>query len=194
MAMGVGPFVNKSWYQHDVPTVRVLLQPSFHDDIRITIEPCKTGCAVKIAVKHGRTQTRHTAECPAVSLDEGTLSVEARDRLIVSLRNYDELAAPRWVLLDGILVNACACSGTMSLIHVFGSASVEKLNALFFDFLAQIWRCCRKSRVRNAISDAGIYIGLDLPEDDETLEKPFSRVLVLGTPEDRDELRRTIGR
>lgn len=59
-------------------------------------------------------------------------------------------------------------------------------------FLARVakeaWEACTNDRVRNALADAGCYVGVELPRADLASEPARTTIAVIGGAEDRAEV------
>jgi hypothetical protein len=188
-AMGLPSFIEDSWAQAESPTLRVVLTPSFHPELCVTLS--RTADAVRLSVVALTEQFW--------SQRSGVYLPTEREEVHLALRDFDEALAlfatahanfdslRRYVCIDGMGSESCLVSrtGTQRLdAHV----SAHRPSGQLVERLIELaWNACRQPRVRNALSQAARYLSVEYPLEEVPPQPAITRLAVLGTPEARHD-------
>jgi len=155
---------------------RVLLLPSFHPVVCITIRGDESGgCVAEVRV-----------EAPRGVCVETTALDESVGRWLVE-RIEDPPDEVRGALfVDGMIFAAALCNGDGSA-DIAGHASDERF-AWIADLVKAVYGAMTDVHSLRGLAAAGIYVDLKLPMPDAADEPPPVRIGVLGAPGDRAEL------
>jgi len=183
-SMGLPGLIEPGW---SPPTLRVLLKPSFHPEVCITIGG--SGAALSV-VALAESFWRQSVPCELPTFREKALIADAAARQLylkfAAAFVADQDPEGRMVTLDGMSQTSCflddvetrqfSCHPYRPAVSAFVSAVIETA-----------WNACSNPGVRNALADCGKYVGLNLPREAEEVPPRLFRIAVLGTPDHRAE-------
>lgn len=188
-AMSLPSFIEQPWALSEYPTLRMLLTPSFHPELCITLS--RNSKAVLLSVVALATQYwSHSSEVylphehedltlPQTPFDEALALFTAAHRTIDPKHCY--------VCLDGMGSESCLVlrAGTRRF-----RAEVS-MHAQYKQFVAWVidlaWNACRQPRIRNSLGQAASYLGIEYPVKEVPPEPPLMRLAVLGTSQERSD-------
>lgn len=171
--------------------VRVLLKPSFHPEVCVTVAGVPdggpgelsvvalTGMLWRQPVLRRLPELREAVSVPADVLAEA----EAGFAAAFADRDRDG----RRVCVDGLAVECCRVDGgrvERFAEPVFHDTAVSEFVGRL---LWRAWVACRVPGVRNALAECARYLGAEYPPQSDPERPPARRLLVLGTPEARAE-------
>jgi hypothetical protein len=181
-SMGAPGFVEPGW---SPPTLRLLLKPSFHPEVCVTVTGSDGGLSV-VALAESFWRQAVPCELPTF-----------RERLFLAApvvgRWFSDfsvaLAADRdpegrLVCLDGMGVACCPLdpSGVEQLdCHPYRPAVSRFASSV----ILAAWQSCGDAGVRNALAACSEYVRLKLPREPEIVPPKLFRIGVLGTPDNR---------
>lgn len=192
-AMGLPAFVERGL---PLPALRLLLMPSFDPEVCITL----TGGA-------------GTAHLSVVALTESLWRQPAllrlsgwRERVEITTSAFTESLADfaaavaadreetgRMVCIDGMPVEGChITSGGVERIacHPYRPA----VSGFVSKLIRLAWESCSGAGVRNGLAACARYVGASFPQEALAPVVERSRVLILGTSEDRADLLEQLGK
>lgn len=189
-SMGLPGFIEKKW---PAPTLRLLLKPSFHPEVCLTLsQSAKTRLSV---IAFEQSLWKQPAPCAlATWREENSVADETFARLVTAFHAgwaAEKHLEGRMVCLDGMPI--CAC-----LSHANDSLQLDthpyrpEVRGFVSSFIALAAECCRYSRVRNALADCGDYVGLKLQRSSLPPSQPLYRIAVLGDSEERADYLRQL--
>ena len=188
-AMGLGSFVDASWSRAVKPTLRVVLTPAFHPELCLTLG--EDGDAVYLSVVALAEQFwTHPEELyRAAHRDRTSMPRNLLAELVGLFEAAHAASDPNRhaVSLDGMGVESCVVSSAGEKRLRAHVSSLSQLRGFVARLLQVSWAECRDARVRNAIARTAGYVGIDLPAQDVSAERPVTKVLVLGTREERHD-------
>ncbi|MFO0848197.1 MAG: hypothetical protein U0871_06540 [Gemmataceae bacterium] len=170
------------------PAIRILLLPSFHPEVCITLSEADAPARGRLSVvaltqmcwrqevPRRLPDVREEVSLPAAWIGEVTAAFEAA--------RTSRVEQERRVCVDGMGVECCrlAADGVERFAdHVYRPAVAAFIGRLVWE--ARV--ACRVPGVRNALADCGWYLGASYPHESDPHQSPARRVLVLGTPDDR---------
>lgn len=192
-AMGLPAFVDRGL---PLPVLRLLLMPSFEPEVCITLTgPAENACLSVAALTESLWQ--QPAPCRLSAWNErievpASAVAEIYANFAVALA-ADREATGRMVTLDGMPVEGCRLT----------SAGVERIachpyrpevSAFVSKLIRLAWESCSGAGVRNGLAACAGYVGANFPMEALPLPEQRSRVLILGTPDNRAELLEQLGR
>ena len=185
-ALGLDGFANDWQLAQSDECIRVLLKPSFHREICISVlsKEKKVSVVVIAALSQIWLQDWPVPQLTKVEQDAGSLS-EFQFARLSSLLNA--AAAPkqpaRFVILDGMPAYAVLRADREGKLNidknVSGDASYKSFIA---EAITQAHSATGSPSIRNALADAGSYAGLRIPSEVIPPAKDAVRTLVLGEP------------
>ncbi len=192
-AMGFPEFVDGSCRISPHSWLRVLLMPSFHPEVCVTL--AEAGAAPELSVV--ALASRYWAEGPAGVLAGDREAVPSSPELLASAtRALDVLlagSAGEGGAIDGMSVAIASMRNDVrAQVQVHSSSLAAR--AGLGPFLEVVWHGLSGARVRNAVSRCARYLDVSLPEDSEPEQPPVTRILVMGDPGERHELLRALAR
>ena len=182
-------FIEHSWAQAETPTLRVVLTPSFHPELCITLS--RTADAVRLSVV---ALTRQFW-----SQGSGVVLPTECEEAHLSSKDFDEVLAlfagvragfdtqGRYVCVDGMGSMACLVSraGTQRFeAHV---SEHRPAGQLVVRLIELAWNACRQPRVRNALAQVARYLSIEYPVEEVPPQPATTPLAVLGTPEGRHD-------
>jgi hypothetical protein len=183
-ALGLGGFADDAPLADAAAAIRLLLTPSFHPEVCISFLRCAGAPRVQVvaAVAQVWRQTGVAPRRTAVEAAEGTIDDASFDDLAGLLADAACCRDAKWVILDGMGVHSLLLSGGETRVDLARNAGeVEAYAAFVLKAIDAAWRSVVDApAVRNALRDAGAYVGLDLPAQEVPPAKPSVRVAVLG--------------
>jgi hypothetical protein len=181
-AMGRPAFVEPAWSPR---TLRLLLKPSFHSEVCVTIAVNDCGMSV-VAFAEGFGRQSVPCELPTFR-EHGLLAASVVEQLVANFNAAlaaDRNREGRMVCIDGMGVACCLVDPNG--VEQFSCHPYRPEVARFVSSCIQAaWQECRNPGVRNALAACGDYVGLKLPRDPEVVPPKLFRIGVLGTPHDR---------
>jgi len=190
--MALPGFVEEAWQQPRVSALRVVLTPSFHSEVCITL--VEEAGDISLAVRafdqqfwvHGvprSVQPFHAGDCAfGYGLFQETLALFDQARI--------EAKKPRGICLDGMGMHACLVTDgaeqTFDINAGSGGAPAELVRKL----IDWSWTLIEDPRVRNALAHCATYVGREytikkLPA--RPAPKPVTRLAILGAADERAE-------
>jgi len=185
-AMSLSGFIEPSWTEAERPTLRVVLTPSFHPELCITVADGAGGVSLSVvALAEKFSAPRADIHLPT-NREQSQLSSsvfqEVSELFQAAHAAFD--SSRRYVCVDGMGSESCLVSraGTQRLhAHVSGQATGRFIARL----IDVAWSGGRDPRVRNALARAASYLEIKYPLDVLPPEPLVTRLAVLGTPDDR---------
>ncbi len=191
-ALGLGGFANDWQLAEAEECIRVLLTPSFHREVCISVlrQGGKVSLSVVVAVSQIWLQEWAVPHLTQVEQEAGTLSETQFTRLLSLLNMAAEpKQASQVVILDGMQAHAVHRADRAAKLNLNQNVGCEES---YQSFVAEAIRLSHRAlanpRIRNALADSGTYAGLRLPAEDEPPAKEFVRTLVLGGKEETAQL------
>lgn len=179
-------------FEHDplcinaTEAIRLLLMPSFHPEVCITLADGKVS-----AVAARSMIWRQPEPFPVLSdRSNGDLEPDAFANLLECLASIAQsLEASRGVLIDGMPFELLRFTRGAITLRARGNAGGRGAES---EFVAQAiratWECSSDHHLRNALAEAGHYAGISLPLQSDLPRKPLVGTIVLGSADDRAEL------
>jgi hypothetical protein len=190
-AMGLSAFVEPEWVNRAELVMRVLLKPSFHPEICVTIGGAGDLSVVTFDKKSfwhsspGELLTTWREEKPITSqtcIDLTGIFRETQESLDKS-KSY--------ICCDGMGIDACLISAR-DRTEFSGNVGGQRGIHAFVRAVAETsWNSCSRAEVRNSLSAALYYVGGDQPQS-EGEGLPVVKIGVFGDDREREELLRAI--
>jgi hypothetical protein len=187
-SLGLSGFAEDSQLAVPGEVLRLLLRPSFHPGLCITISGKESHAEISVAAARDM-HIRQLAIGPDfVDRDHGATSAESFADLVASLSAIHSAdKAP--IVLDGMPVNVLLRRDGVPELSVRGNPTPDSaLCLLAAQAISQAWAGIQGIPCKNALARAGRYVGVDLPSLTEPEQKQATQILVLGPEEDRQQL------
>lgn len=191
-ALGLGGFANDWQLAEADECIRVLLKPSFHREVCISMlrKAGAVSVSVVAAVSQIWLQDWPVPQLTKAEQGAGALSELEFIRLSSLLnKSAEPKLSPRFVVIDGMPAHTVLRAdreGKLNLDqNVGGDASYRSFVA---EVIEQAYGAVDSPSIRNALADAGSYAGLRIPVVELTPAKEFVRTLVLGNQEETAQL------
>lgn len=191
-ALGLGGFANDWQLAETDECIRVLLKPSFHREVCISIM-CKAGevsASVVAAVSQIWLQDWPVPQLTKVEQDAGILSELEFIRLSSLLNKLAESKqGPRFVVVDGMQAHTVLRADREGKLNRDQNVGADAgYRAFVAEVIEQAYGAIDSPSIRNALADAGSYSGLKIPVVELTPPKDILRTLVLGNQEETAQL------
>lgn len=186
-SMGLCSFIDPSW---SCPTLRVLFKPSFHPEVCITLARLPESSWLSV-VALTEMLWRQPSPCRLLEVsEEAGLSLADFDLIRADFEAAvdDRDRHGRSVVLDGMNVESCyAVDRGLRQFAENVYSYRPAVRAFVSRLINRAWECCQLAQMRNALAACARYVGDDYPSEPEPPVAPGTRILVLGTPENRAE-------
>lgn len=166
--------------------VRLLLKPSFHPEVCITIADAQ------VSVVSARSMIWRMFEPAPVLTDraQASLSSEAFDSLLRQMQPVKQANGVPGIVIDGMPTDLLHIKTGKIVLRVGGNAGGRRgdFSAFVSAVIRAVWDLISNVHCRNALADTAGYVGESLPRLDEPPRKPTVATVVLGPAEERAEL------
>jgi hypothetical protein len=183
-ALGLGGFANDLELAEADQCIRILLVPSFHREVCISVlrKADKVWVSVVAALTQIWLQDWPFPRSTPVEHDSSVLAGTEFVALSSSMHAaVESKPARRFVMLDGMRAYAVLRADRQGKLYLDQHVSAD---ARYTSFVAEAitlaHRAIASPGVRNALSDAGSYAGLQIPIESTPPAKDIVRTLVLG--------------
>ncbi len=186
-AVNLPGFVEPAWSEREHPTLRILLTPSFHPEVCITISRAGNSCSISVMVLGGRFWVVGPTAGLKSSREQISASTETYEGWLNLFKKACAQAAVkgRVVCIDGMSMECCLVSRQDN--QRFKTCVDPRDHAFLKAILEVAWANCKDPKVRNGLSDAAYYLDLKFPHQEIPPDLPTSQIAILGTPEARKE-------
>lgn len=191
-AIGLDGFANDWQLAGAEQAIRALLTPSFHREVCISFL-CK-GAQASVSVVAADSQIwAQDWPVPLATPHErqdGILSKEVflalKELLLAAAKPK---TAPGFVVIDGMQAHSVLRCEREGKVNLSQNVSYDSTYGAFVAKAISVARDAIESpNLRNALRDAGTYVGLVLPKEHVPAKKPMVRTIVLGTDEEASQL------
>jgi hypothetical protein len=169
--------------------LRVVFLPSFHPEVTLTFRPSGTGVEVSIVAL----QSMLWHEPSWARLPEATATFALESQPFVDLAaKFDNAYSSTdmqksYLCIDGMNVAACRYSGPSRASFKAHCATSEAVHALSVDCVRASWEAASGSQVAVALADIASYLGIEYPRPPAGPEPAMTKLLILGTAEERKQ-------
>ena len=186
-SMSLSGFVEQPWLRAENPTLRIVLTPSFHPELCITLAQRADSTLLSIVTLLEQFWAQKSMVHLPHEREEVELPAAAFVEISALFASAHAMFDPqrRFVCVDGMGSESCLVSraNTQQLeAHVSEQRATGKYVARTIELA---WNSCRQHRIRNALAHAAWYLDVKYPLQDVPPSPPITRIAVLGTPEDR---------
>lgn len=169
--------------------IRLLLQPSFHPEICITVKNGPQDALVSVVAAQAMVWHQLAPAPILADQDQGQVSMECFTRLSTAVAAAGSSLDGTGVAIDGMPVDALLMRNGELILKIHHNASTSSAFKTFVAHaISAAWSSLQSAPCRNSLAHAAKYAGLDLPLDPEPARKPTVETMVLGSEEDRQEL------
>lgn len=191
-ALGLGSFANDLQLAAADEAIRVLLVPSFHREVCISL--LRQANTVRVSVVAARTQIwlqdwpvpqstpvdQESMPCSGLAFAELSSSLCAA---------AESRQSQRYVILDGMRAHTVLRADRQGKYHLDQHVSANPLYTAFIaEAITLAHRTVTGPGIRNALADAGSYVGLRMPTEPTPPTKDLVRTMVLGSPDETGAL------
>jgi hypothetical protein len=186
-AMGLPGFADDPALRERGDCLRVLFMPSFHPEVCVTCWSEGEGTGLQVAARREMFWRERARHLPVVIL---TVTVAAPSFATLAedfATAAEELSGERkWFTLDGMptAVLRQYADGTTATLEDWPNHS-PALFRLCVSLVEAAWAVNDRPPLALALAEVGGYLGLKYPVQRPPAEEPPTRLLVLGTPEER---------
>jgi len=192
-AMGLPVFIDQ---ELPLPTLRLLLMPSFDPEVCITLVGAAGEARISvIALAESLYRQRSPCRLPAWKEEadvSASVIADIFQKFAAAVAAQRETTG-RMVCIDGMPVDGYCIAGTgveRIACHPYRPAVSGFVSRL----LRVAWEACAGAGVRNGLAACARYVGQNFPLEALPPIAERSRVLILGTSEDRADLLEQLGR
>lgn len=184
-ALGLGGFANDWQLAKAEEGIRVLLAPACHREICISV--CRTAHMVSVSVVTALSQIWlqdwPVPQLAQVEQETGTFSALQFASLSSLLAAAAEPSlSPRIVIADGMRAHTVHRADREGKLNRDDNVGNDANYTVFVaDVIKQSHGAIRSPGIRNALADAGNYVGLGIPLEVAPKAKDVVRTLVLGS-------------
>jgi hypothetical protein len=187
-AMNLPGFIEPAWREREHPTLRIVLKPSFHPEVCLTISRDDRSALISVIALAESFWTQGSSVEIKSSREEFPISTETFGGWLklfggtfVPVAGSEKVAYADGMSLECGLVSRHVDQQFKS--HVSQLPDQSFLGGI----LDMAWISCKDPAVRDGLSDAASYLGLNFPRQGVPPVPPSSRIAVLGDPEARKE-------
>jgi hypothetical protein len=186
-AMGLSGFVENSWTESEQPFLRVVLTPSFHPEVCITVAPGANVASLSVVALVDQLWARKADVRSSCDDERVDVTPSAFEEVVGLFQAAHAAFNPnrKFVYIDGMRSESCLVSRAHTRrirAHVSEQQATDKFVARLVEIA---WSGCKHPRVRNALAGAAIYLGIKYSLDPLPERKPVTHLAVFGSPEDR---------
>lgn len=188
-AMELPAFIEEPWTSADNSVLRLVLKPSFHPEVCVTM--LRSTDETQVVLIALRQNLWYAGSWRILPSDRAQFSLPAAvfDEVVSLFEAMRAAFDPnhRIVFCDGMGFESCLVSGR----------NVEKLRAQVINqfgittFVGRVlqvaWQGCGEPRVANAFAQAAHYVGLEYPLKKLPAEPESTRLMVLGAEQERHD-------
>ena len=191
-ALGLGGFANDWQLAEADECIRVLLTPSFHREVCISVL-CKAGklsVSVVAAVSQIWLQDWPVPQLTPVEQETGLFSASQFTRLS-SLLNLaaEPHQAARFVVIDGMQAHTVLRANREGKLNLHQNVAGDaRYGSFVAETIEHAHSVIGSPGIRNALADAGRYVGLRIPLEVVPPAKGVVHTLVLGSQEETAQL------
>lgn len=186
-ALGLGGFANDWQLAQSDECIRVLLKPSFHREVCISVllKEEKVSVVVIAALSQIWLQDWPIPQLTKVEQEAGILSEVQFARFTSLLHSAAEpKQQARFVVLDGMQAHTVLRADREGRLNIDKNVGGDASYKFFIaEVITQVHTAIGCPSIRNALADAGSYAGLRIPYEVIPPAKDTVRTLVLGEPE-----------
>lgn len=169
-------------------SIRLLLQPSFHPEVCITLNKCPEQATVSVVAARAMVWHQPSPAPMPTDSDRGEVSMDWLTCFAAAIATASG-QEDAGLVIDGMPVDALLVQDGRSVLKVRRNADCQSdFGACVAQVISTAWKSLQNIPCRNALAHAARYTGLDLPLFPEAAGKPSIQTLVLGTDEERREL------
>jgi hypothetical protein len=186
LAMNLPGFIEQSWAQAERPTMRLILTPSFHPELCLTLSRTPETALMSVTALVEQLWAHNSDVYLPCEREDVTLPASAFDEasslFTIAHDSFD--SERRYLSIDGMGSESCLVSrtGTQRMCaHVSSHALCDQFVARLVELA---WNACSRPQVRNALAQAAGYLGIKYPLQEVPPGKSNARIAVLGTPEE----------
>lgn len=169
-------------------SMRLLLQPTFHPEICLTIADAPERSIVSVAAAREMVRGQFAPAPVLTDRDKGEIAAGCFSELCDAFAEAADVRGSD-IVIDGMPVDALLFRRDVPILRVRWNASnPSPFSAFVARSISVAWNGIRNPACRNALAKAARYAGLDLPIIPVPQQKPIVRTMVLGLEEDRQPL------
>jgi hypothetical protein len=192
-AMGLPAFIDKDLPS---PTLRLLLMPSFDPEVCITLMGAEEDARLSvIALMESFYQQPAPCRLPAWKEQvnvSATMVADSFHHFAAAVAAERETTG-RMVCIDGMPVDGWHIAET-GIMRIAGHPYRPAVSEFVLRIVRLAWELCSGAGVRNGLANCARYVGGNFPREAVPPVAERSRVLILGTSEDRSDLLEQLGR
>lgn len=187
--MGLTGFIETSWSESEQPFLRVVLTPSFHPEVCITVAPGANVASLSVIALAEHLWAQKADVYLPHNDERFEITKDAFEDLVVLFKAAYAAFDPNpgFGCLDGMGSESCLVSRSDSKrlrAHVSEQQETGKFVVRLVDIA---WNGCQNPRVRNALAGTARYLGTKYPLDPLPETTPVTRLAILGSPEERHD-------
>jgi hypothetical protein len=187
--MSLPAFIETHWTGSDVPTLRVVLTPSFHPELCMTFSRNDDSASLSVIALAERFWAQRSEVYLPRDREEVHLPLGTFEDAVTLFQLAHSAFDPdrRYVCCDGMGSESCLVSRAVTQrlhAHVSEQADTGRLVARLIDLA---WTGCHLPRVRNALAKVARYLSVEYPLQDVPPAPRVTRLAVLGTAQERHE-------
>ncbi|WP_426165305.1 hypothetical protein [Pseudoduganella sp. R-34] len=191
-ALGLGGFANDWQLAESDECVRVLLKPSFHREVCISVlsKAGNVSVSVVAALSQIWLQDWPLPQLTQVEQEAGAITEQQFVRLLSLLKLADKQERPsRTVIMDGMQAHTVLRVDREGKLNQEQNVSEDESYTCFVtEVIKQSHGAISGATIRNALADAASYAGLRIPLEAVPRPKDLVRTLVLGSQEESAQL------
>jgi hypothetical protein len=191
-AMGLPSFAEDRSLQETGEALRIVFLPSFDPEVSITFRPAESGLAVQVvALKRMLWHERMWCRLPETSSGPFKVAAPNYAALLEGLTDAKTSLATgqrdRFVILDGMTIAACSYSPNSTIVLEENTSATDAIFAFSTLVVKAAWAGITSPAVANSLSAVARYVDMTYPIVELPPEPPITRLLILGTPDDRKD-------
>jgi hypothetical protein len=189
-SMGMSAFIEPDW---TVPTLRLLLKPSFHSEVCITLTGSGPARLSVVALTEMLWLRPRPCTMPAVTEDfsvPNAVIIQAIADFKTALTAEND-PARKSVVCDGMGIACCAvtCAG---LERFESNVNLPEVKRFVSGLIRLAWETCLLPEARNVLAACGGYVDLEYEHEPIPPGPEVVRILIVGTPEETADITRLV--
>ena len=187
-SMGLLGFFEESWSTSATAVLRLLLKPSFDPEVCITLSSFGSSANLCV-IALSEMLWRQPGPCRlAEHREEVVVDPNILNDMVTNIlaAHAESCAQGRFVCLDGMGSECCyvRAGHVLRFVQHVSRPSIVQLVVRVIDLA---WQSCHDPFVKNALVRCAKYVDMDYALETEPVAPRVTRLLVLGSPDDRAE-------
>lgn len=186
-AAGLKCFLDENGFIKSQTVIHILFAPSFHPEVCITLEEMHGSCILSVRTLSELLWHKERPCTIPTSVFEKNVDIEI---LLELLETYEDAYInfhpdKKTICIDGMRIDSFSfIQGELHRLNPGNVLTDTLLQTFVRTLIEEVWPLICHPIVKNAVSDIGGYVGMDLPKE---IAPKATNIAVLGSASDREE-------